>query len=58
MTVIALRDGYVDMPASRLRRTGNIPFGTDLPEEVHLVNGKLRLSVSAFFSRPRRIHLS
>ncbi|OJY68530.1 MULTISPECIES: MBL fold metallo-hydrolase [unclassified Rhizobium] len=48
LTVIALRDGYVDMPASRLRRQGNIPFGTDLPEEVQLVNGKLRLSVNAF----------
>lgn len=48
MTVIALRDGYVDMPVSRLRRPGNIPFGPDLPKEVRLIEGKLRLSVNAF----------
>jgi glyoxylase-like metal-dependent hydrolase (beta-lactamase superfamily II) len=48
LTVIALRDGYVDMPSSRLRQVGNRPFGSDLPEQVKLVDGKLRLSVNAF----------
>jgi glyoxylase-like metal-dependent hydrolase (beta-lactamase superfamily II) len=48
LTVVALRDGYVDMPASRLRQPGDRPFGTDLPAEVELVDGKLRLSVNAF----------
>jgi glyoxylase-like metal-dependent hydrolase (beta-lactamase superfamily II) len=46
--VVALRDGYVDMPASRLRQAGDRPFGADLPEQVTLVDGKLRLSVNAF----------
>jgi len=46
--VVALRDGYVDMPTSRLRQAGDRPFGTDLPEQVQLVDGKLRLSVNAF----------
>ncbi|HKP24410.1 MAG TPA: MBL fold metallo-hydrolase [Dongiaceae bacterium] len=46
--VVALRDGYVDMPPSRLRQAGDRPFGTDLPEQVKLVDGKLRLSVNAF----------
>jgi glyoxylase-like metal-dependent hydrolase (beta-lactamase superfamily II) len=48
LTVIALRDGYVDMPPSRLRQAGDHPFGSDLPGEVQLVNGMLRLSVNAF----------
>jgi glyoxylase-like metal-dependent hydrolase (beta-lactamase superfamily II) len=48
LTVVALRDGDVDMPASRLRREGDRPFGVDLPEQVHLVDGQLRLSVNAF----------
>ena len=46
--VIALRDGYVDMPPSRLRQAGDRPFGANLPEQVTLVDGKLRLSVNAF----------
>jgi glyoxylase-like metal-dependent hydrolase (beta-lactamase superfamily II) len=46
--VIALRDGYVDMPPSRLRQASGRPFGSDLPARVELVNGKLRLSVNAF----------
>jgi glyoxylase-like metal-dependent hydrolase (beta-lactamase superfamily II) len=46
--VVALRDGYVDMPSSRLRQAGNRPFGADLPEQVRLVGGQLRLSVNAF----------
>lgn len=48
LTVIALRDGYVDMPSSRLRQSGDRPFGSDLPRQVALINGKLRLSVNAF----------
>jgi len=48
LTVIALRDGYVDMPVTRLRRPGDRPFGADLPEQVELIDGKLRLSVNAF----------
>jgi glyoxylase-like metal-dependent hydrolase (beta-lactamase superfamily II) len=48
LTVIALRDGYVDMPPSRLRQSGNRPFGSDLPTKVELIEGKLRLSVNAF----------
>lgn len=47
-SVIALRDGYVDMPPSRLRQTDDRPFGSDLPKQVELVDGKLRLSVNAF----------
>lgn len=48
LTMTSLRDGYVDMPPARLRQTGNRSFGDDLPEQVHLVDGNLRLSVNAF----------
>ncbi len=48
LTVIALRDGYVDMPASRLRQTSGLAYGADLPPQVDLVGGHLRLSVNAF----------
>lgn len=48
LTVVALRDGHVDMPPSRLRREGDRPFGADMPEQVNLVDGQLRLSVNAF----------
>ncbi|MBR0644475.1 MBL fold metallo-hydrolase [Plastoroseomonas hellenica] len=48
LTVVALRDGYVDMPSSRLRHQDDRPFGTELPEQVRLVDGRLRLSVNAF----------
>jgi len=48
LTVVALRDGYVDMPPSRLRQEGDRPFGSNLPKQVELVNGKLRLSVNAY----------
>jgi len=48
LTLISLCDGYVDMPTSRLRRPGDRPFGNDLPPQVHLVGGNLRLSVNAF----------
>jgi glyoxylase-like metal-dependent hydrolase (beta-lactamase superfamily II) len=46
--VVALRDGYIDMPPSRLRQPGNRDFGSELPAEVELVDGRLRLSVNAF----------
>jgi glyoxylase-like metal-dependent hydrolase (beta-lactamase superfamily II) len=48
MTVTSLRDGYVDMPTSRLRQPGDRTFGNDLPSRVRLVDGALRLSVNAF----------
>jgi glyoxylase-like metal-dependent hydrolase (beta-lactamase superfamily II) len=48
LAVIALRDGYIDMPPSRLRQAGDRPFGAQLPKQVKLVDGKLRLSVNAF----------
>ncbi|HEY9344460.1 MAG TPA: MBL fold metallo-hydrolase [Inquilinus sp.] len=48
LTVVALRDGYVDMPPSRLRQAGDRPFGPDMPAQVKLVDGHLRLSVNAF----------
>lgn len=48
LTIVALRDGHVDMPPSRLRQAGDRPFGPDLPAQVTLVDGQLRLSVNAF----------
>lgn len=48
LTVVALLDGYVDMPPSRLRQPGNRPFGAGFPPTVDLVDGALRLSVNAF----------
>ena len=57
LTVIALRDGYVDMPPSRLRQTGDRPFGSNLPAQVQLVDGKLRLSVNAFLVMSRDEHV-
>ncbi|MGO1075642.1 MBL fold metallo-hydrolase [Inquilinus sp. CA228] len=48
LTVVALRDGYVDMLPSRLRQAGDRPFGPDMPAQVTLVDGHLRLSVNAF----------
>jgi glyoxylase-like metal-dependent hydrolase (beta-lactamase superfamily II) len=44
----ALSDGHVDMPASTLRQPGDKVFGDDLPAQVRLVGGQLRLSVNAF----------
>ncbi|WP_246674216.1 MBL fold metallo-hydrolase [Mesorhizobium sp. B4-1-1] len=43
-----MRDGYVDMPVRRLRQPGDKPFGDDLPSQVPLFDGALRLSVNAF----------
>jgi glyoxylase-like metal-dependent hydrolase (beta-lactamase superfamily II) len=57
VTVIALLDGYIEMPASRLRQPGDRPFGSDLPAEVELVDGKLRLSVNAFLVIDREQHI-
>jgi glyoxylase-like metal-dependent hydrolase (beta-lactamase superfamily II) len=48
LTLTALRDGYVDMPGTRLRQPGNKAFGDDLPRQVRLIGGNLRLSVNAF----------
>ncbi|MDG4882538.1 MBL fold metallo-hydrolase [Mesorhizobium sp. WSM4884] len=48
MTVTSLRDGHVDMPVRRLRQPGDKPFGGDLPPQVALIDGALRLSVNAF----------
>lgn len=48
LTLTSLRDGYIDMPVTRLRQPGNKTFGPDLPREVPIVDGGLRLSVNAF----------
>jgi glyoxylase-like metal-dependent hydrolase (beta-lactamase superfamily II) len=47
-TIVGLRDGYVDMPATRLRKPDGQPFQEDLPPAVPLVDGKFRLSVNVF----------
>lgn len=57
LSVVALRDGYVDMPPSRLRQSDDRPFGSDLPAQVELVDGKLRLSVNAFVIIDRDQHI-
>lgn len=57
LSVLALRDGYVDMPPSRLRQMDGQPFGSELPEQVELVDGKLRLSVNAFVIGDRDHHI-
>lgn len=48
LTITSLCDGYVDMPPTRLRQPGNKVFRDDLPQQVRLVDGNLRLSVNAF----------
>ena len=48
LTLTSLRDGYVDMPPTRLRQPGDKDFGDELPRHVPLVSGNLRLSVNAF----------
>ena len=45
-TVIALRDGHVDMPPDRLQNSGHAV--DQLPPGLALVEGQLRLSVNAF----------
>ncbi|SDF73296.1 Glyoxylase, beta-lactamase superfamily II [Lentzea fradiae] len=47
LTVVALLDGHVDLPASRLRAADGGALDP-LPAEVPLVDGRLRLSVNAF----------
>lgn len=48
LRVVALRDGYIDMPPTRLRGADGCPLD-ELPAAVPLVGGNLRLSVNAFF---------
>jgi glyoxylase-like metal-dependent hydrolase (beta-lactamase superfamily II) len=48
LTLTSLRDGYVDMPVTRLRKPQDTIFENDLPPQIPLVDGKLRLSVNAF----------
>ena len=48
LIITSLRDGYVDMPITRLRQPGDKVFDSDLPPQVRLVDGRLRLSVNAF----------
>ncbi|MES2433089.1 MAG: MBL fold metallo-hydrolase [Pseudomonadota bacterium] len=48
LRLTSLRDGYVDMPTTRLRQPGNKTFGDHLPSGLNLVDGGLRLSVNAF----------
>ncbi|MFD7794738.1 MBL fold metallo-hydrolase [Streptomyces sp. NPDC059759] len=48
LRVVSLRDGYVDMPPTRLRDENNRPLD-ELPDTVPLIDGSLRLSVNAFF---------
>jgi len=57
LIVVVLRDGYLDVPASRLRQADERPFGSDLPAEVELVDGKLRLCVNAFLVIDRGEHI-
>jgi len=57
LTVVALRDGFVDMPPSRLRQPGDRPFGADTPPQVPLIDGRLRLSVNAFLVVDRGEHV-
>lgn len=40
LIVVALPDGHVDMPPSRLRQKGDRPFGAELPGQVRLVDGQ------------------
>lgn len=55
--IVALHDGYVDMPPTRLRQEGGQPLGADLPSSVPLVGGRLRLSVNAFLVIGRDEHV-
>jgi glyoxylase-like metal-dependent hydrolase (beta-lactamase superfamily II) len=48
LVLASLRDGYVDMPVTRLRKPQNAIFENDLPPRIPLVDGRLRLSVNAF----------
>lgn len=48
LQVVSLRDGYIDMPPTRLRDEDGHTL-EDLPASVPLAGGNLRLSVNAFF---------
>ncbi|WP_040807569.1 MBL fold metallo-hydrolase [Nocardia concava] len=48
LRVISLRDGYIDMPPTRLRDEDGRTF-LELPSAVPLVGENLRLAVNAFF---------
>ncbi|WP_433578360.1 MBL fold metallo-hydrolase [Nocardia brasiliensis] len=48
LQVISLRDGYIDMPPTRLRGADGCPL-EELPAGVPLVGANLRLAVNAFF---------
>ena len=48
LRLTSLCDGHVDLPITRLRQPGDKAFGVDLPPQVRLVKGGLRLSVNAF----------
>ncbi|MFJ9692579.1 MBL fold metallo-hydrolase [Kitasatospora sp. NPDC101183] len=47
LRVVSLRDGYIDMPPTRLRDVHGCALG-ELPGAVPLAGGNLRLSVNAF----------
>lgn len=47
LTIVALRDGHVDMPPARLRQMNGEALGA-LPAGMPLADGKLRLSVNAY----------
>lgn len=46
--IVALADGYIDMPTSRLRGLDGAPVTGTVLDGVPLEDGKLRLSVNAF----------
>ncbi|GAA2047754.1 MBL fold metallo-hydrolase [Catenulispora yoronensis] len=48
LQVIALRDGYIDMPPTRLRDEDGCPLA-EVPAVVPIVGGNLRLAVNAFY---------
>ncbi|MGW6282331.1 MBL fold metallo-hydrolase [Kribbella sp. NPDC055071] len=48
LRVVSLRDGYVDMPPTRLRDLSGEPLD-HVPSTVPLAEGNLRLSVNAFY---------
>ncbi|AOJ33877.1 MBL fold metallo-hydrolase [Burkholderia metallica] len=47
LKIVALRDGHVDMPVTRLRRVGGDTFDQP-PAGTQMVDNQLRLSVNAF----------
>ncbi|GLZ77885.1 MBL fold metallo-hydrolase [Actinorhabdospora filicis] len=48
LRVVSLRDGYIDMPPTRLRDEQGRPL-PELPDGVPLAGGNLRLAVNAFY---------